>query len=160
MLRLGDCYAYGFKNLQRDQKKAEQLYADAAELGLPEACTLVAYLTDEKVIRELNDEIMLHSNVTSSPNYHLIWRHLEKAAELKYVSPFMIKWLVEAKRHTQWKMSKNMEKILANFKTECEAEIRSEKASYKFSCRSSRCDIMFNQELAMLECGQCLLVMS
>jgi hypothetical protein len=112
------------------------------------------------MIRELDDGITLHSNVNSSPDYQLIWRHLEKAAEHNYVSSYLIEWLVETKRRGHLKMSENMEKILANFMTEREIETRNEKASYKFPCCRSRCEIRFNEELAIITCRQCISVMS
>jgi hypothetical protein len=161
MLKLADFYMYGLRNLPRDQQKAEKYYTRAAEAGSPEACIQVAYLAYDKMIKEqsnFNDNEAIPVSKKPPQELQVMWKYLEKAIKLNYLTPFLVQMIDEAKETGSWTPSRVMEKILTRRRMELDAEIRNEKASYQFSCRNSRCEIKFNHESGMFSCGQCKLV--
>jgi hypothetical protein len=166
-LRLADCYMYGLKGLRRDGAMALELYQDAAALGSLEARIQVAKLIYDRIIEACaNGEdaqrtsFPIQRENSEGHDMKVFWSHLEVAADFDYVTPFMIDMLVAAKKTGSWPLSNKFENILARFETQLDAEIRSEKASYKFPCRAARCSMKFNDQALMVVCGQCKLVIS
>jgi TPR repeat protein len=96
MLKLADCYMFGLKGVPRNAKTGCELYSQAANMGLPEAYTMVAQICYMRLLKDCGLEepaaIPAHS---TSPDYQFhkeyIWSYLEKAAEANYVSPMLIK---------------------------------------------------------------------
>jgi hypothetical protein len=128
MLKLGDWYMYGLKSLPRDQAKAKRLYEQAAELGSPEARTQCAEICYWEILNHL--DLKDGTPIPSKMSYgglcrvkmQTMWEHLEQAAEVNYITPFMLNMDVDAQHTHSWTSSPNLKRRIEKKLNEQNAE--------------------------------------